>query len=221
MAQIPQSPATRSHTPDENDNLLPTPATSSQESTGKPKQLPTITPRRFKKFFTPRTSLQRHVKIGSSRQVLRDITAGGANGRTRDRLSSSSQGGVEILEDWDENARVISRKRKRTLPISPDMTPDNSSPLKRIRASTHEEDFDLHTDAESVDSDTQTLVEEIDWKYEPDPVEPIVRWKEGSRLGRRLGRECAADIGHPRKGVQAISGSGELPDYPVSAFHIP
>lgn len=104
----------------------------------KPKRKPTVTPRTFTRFFTPRSSLGRNGKIGKSRKILRDITESGSNrnggsGRRRhvdDKIRSLEEG-----DDGDEEEFLdIPQKRKRYQPISPEPTPDLSSPLKRMRS---------------------------------------------------------------------------------------
>ena len=218
MAELEQSAtqrpsSKRSHTPDDNRHSLPTPTASSQESTGRPKQLPTITPRRFTRFFTPRSSLKRQVKIGASRQVLREITAGDSNRRSLGRRRSLSKDTVQILEDQIENFENVSRKRKRGIPLSPDTTPDNSSPLKRTRGAIppiqggHESD--VETDDHSETSDTRPLQEEANWDDELGAVKRIVRWKKDSLLGHKLRRECDGDIGNTRGRIHAMCGPGE------------
>lgn len=202
----------RSHTPpDENTTFLPTPAASSQEGTSKPKQLPTITPRRFKRFFTPRSSLKRNVKIGKSRQVLRDITSGGSNRRSA-RQGPLSEEAIQIFEDQDENFVQTSKKRKRGFPISPDTTPANSSPLKRFRGHTPVDQevrqSDVESDYESVISESNQI-QEADWQDEPEAVRPIVRWKQKSLLGSQLRRECSIEgCGTPRRNYK-ICGPGK------------
>lgn len=214
MADVGRSatPSRRSHTPDENANLLPTPTDSCQKSTSRPKQLPTVTPRRFKCFFTPRSSLKRNVKIGASRQVLRDITAGDSNRRSVGRRQSFSKDAIKIFEDQNEDFQGTSNKRKRGIPVSPETTPDNSSPLKRIRGLTppiegsHNVDFGIGID-DGV-SDGGHSQDETDWDDEPD-VKPIVRWREDGLSGYRLRRECAGDIGDARRPLHAVCGPGK------------
>ena len=142
MAVIDQNTAQR----DTQTYRLPTPEPQSSspirplsgQGPEKPKRKPTVTPRTFTRFFTPRSSLGRNGKIGKSRKILRDITESGSNrkggsGRRRhvdDKIRSLEEG-----DDGDEDEFLdISQKRKRYQPISPEPTPDLSSPLKRIRS---------------------------------------------------------------------------------------
>lgn len=52
----------------------PPPRTNSGQPTSKPKKEPTITPKRFKKFFTPSSLLERRHGVGVSRLALGQIT---------------------------------------------------------------------------------------------------------------------------------------------------
>jgi len=52
----------------------PPPRTNSGQPTSKPKKEPTITPKRFKKFFTPSSLLERRRGVGVSRLALGKIT---------------------------------------------------------------------------------------------------------------------------------------------------
>lgn len=207
----PQS-SRRSHTPDENANLLPTPTASGQKSLSKPKQLPTVTPRRFKRFFTPRSSLKRNVKIGASRQVLRDITAGDSNRRSVGRRQSFSKDATKVFEDQNENFNGTSKKRKRGIPVSPDTTPDNSSPLKRIRGLTPPTEVAYHAEC-GIDIDDGILdgrqsPDGTDWDEEPE-AKPIARWGEDGLAGNRLRRECAGNIRDARRRTHAVCGPGK------------
>jgi len=214
MADLGRSatPRRRSHTPDENANSLPTPSASSQKSESRPKQLPTVTPRRFKRFFTPRSSLKRNVKIGASRQVLRDITAGDSNRRSVGRRQSFSKDVIRIFEDQSESFNSASKKRKRGIPVSPDTTPDNSSPLKRIRGASPpiggSHNAETETDFHGEFSDDRPSRDETDWDDEPE-IKPIVRWRENGPAAHRLRRECAGDIRVTRRRLHAVYGPGK------------
>ena len=119
------------HIPDENPTSSP--RLPSKHSSGKRKQPPTVTPKRFTRFFTPRSSLENGVKISASRQVLRDITASGANHKRTERRRKQTKDSIEIFNDDYVVSSEVSKRRRRVGPISPDTTPDRSSPLKRMR----------------------------------------------------------------------------------------
>ena len=209
----PRPSRRRSHTPDENANVLPTPAASSQESTGKPKQHPTITPRRFKRFFTPRSSLKRHVKLDRSRQVLRDITGGDSNRTSVASRQFISKDYIQVFEDQGEVPVYTSRKRRRTLPISPEPTPDNSSPLKRVRCY---HPFDQEVSGSDCETDRDIEIPdtkhsgETGWHDESGLVKkPIVRWKQDSLSANNLRRGYEACGYDYRRTRYAVSGFGK------------
>lgn len=104
--------------------LIPT----GSQCSSKPKKGPTVTPRTFTRFFTPRSFLRKSKKIGASRQALRDITASASNRANQ----TSSKDTIRIFEDEKQGFAEINKKRKRHFLVTPDTTPEASSPLKRI-----------------------------------------------------------------------------------------
>ena len=179
----------RATTPDGNEQSLPTPATSGRNGGSRRTQLPTVTPRRFRKFFTPRSSLRRNVKVGSSRQALRDITSGDSNRRPLGRRRSSKIDEIQIFEDENTEALDSSRKRKRRLHHTPDPTPELSSPLKRCRrVSVVEPD----SASEAENGSPGSSLDEYDSIRRPNPtnIRPIAPWEQNNLSGQRLLREC-------------------------------
>lgn len=108
----------------ENESLASSPF---KASSGKLRALPTVTPKRFTKFFTPRASLSaRGARQSKAGRKLRDITKNGANrGRTL--------GGD--LFDGHGRDDVSSRPAKRRKPCFeiPSSPPQQSSPLKHVQ----------------------------------------------------------------------------------------
>jgi WD40 repeat protein len=95
----------------------------------KPKRPPTVTPKRFTKFFTPRASLSsRGGRQSKAGRQLRDITRNGLNRR---RIS----GGKSLLDPEDKHSTATSerpfKRRKRSIDIG--SSPPQSSPLKRVQ----------------------------------------------------------------------------------------
>ena len=115
----------------------------------KPRKAPTITPRSFTRFFTPKSSLERGGRIGASRQVLRDITASASN---RKRRRTPTKDTITISRDDVEGIVGGSKRRKRQIPDSQDVTPDRSSPLKRIRNQSLEISEDEGSDTGTIES---------------------------------------------------------------------
>ncbi|KAI4160531.1 MAG: hypothetical protein LQ342_005638 [Letrouitia transgressa] len=119
----------------QDENSLSSLAQLGKNTEGKPRKRPTVTPRTFTRFFTPRSSLGRGGKIGASRQVLRDITASASssNLKTQTRRRTQTKDSINIFADENDEIGNVQKRRKIVAPISPDTTPDRSSPLKRIR----------------------------------------------------------------------------------------
>lgn len=198
---------TRATTPDQNEHTLPTPATSGREGSGRRKQLPTVTPRRFRKFFTPRSSLRGNIKVTTSRQVLRDITDGDSNCRSLGRRRSSRVDEIQILEDENEEALDTSWKRKRRLPQTPEPTPELSSPLKRCRRLSVE-DSDTASDTEQGLSSSDLSRYKSLQTNSLANTRPIGRWRQHGLSGQRLQQELGG-LSRTRGRVQLDYGSGK------------
>ena len=163
--------------------LLPT---LSKQHGSKPRKAPTITPRSFTRFFTPKSSLERGGRIGASRQALRDITASASNRKGRRTPTKDT---IKIFQADGEGTGGGSKRRKRKIPDSQDVTPDRSSPLKRIR----NQSLDISEDEAS---DTGTVESRDDAKdpfrrsgRQPKFIERIVGSNYRSSQGQYLRRE--------------------------------
>lgn len=169
------------------------------EGSSKPKKKPTVTPRTFTRFFTPRSSLVRGKKIGASRQALQEITASATNRQAR---RGSNKETIKVLGDTGDEILIVSKKRKARIPASPDTTPDRSSPLKRIRNQSlktlHDDGSEdtqsgpedsTHNNDRAVVSDS----EEEDFRHSRNlqPINSILnlrkRWPSTTTLARELG----------------------------------
>lgn len=188
---------------DTHNNRIPTPEPQlssplrplGSRGSDKPKRKPTVTPRTFTRFFTPRSSLRRGRKIGASRQILRDITASGSNPKGIFGRRRQVDDKVQTLEedDIDDDGFVdIPKKRKRYRPLSPETTPDLSSPLKRMRSQSFEipEDdavddgsLDIHYDAADKYVEEQDQVRRQTWRH----IISRGRGPSGMAFSRELG----------------------------------
>lgn len=166
-----------------------------QQDCGKPRKAPTITPRSFTRFFTPKTSFERGGRLGASRSALRDITASGAN-RKRRRTPKTDSILVENISYGI--VTPISTKRKRYTPPSPDPTPEISSPLKRIRNQSLEilEDDGREGDTSMSDDDEEDEGAHSDYSHATryEHTRRIIHSSYQSRLGRGLNREIGGHI---------------------------
>ncbi|KAL8725781.1 MAG: hypothetical protein Q9181_006287, partial [Wetmoreana brouardii] len=186
------------------------PIRSSQSNGSKPRARPTITPRTFTRFFTPRSSMTRGSKISASRRALKDITASTSNRSLNIfniRRRSPKKNSISISKDIEAaTAEPARKKRKIQTPASPDVTPDHSSPLKRVSGPV----FDILQDN---DSDHESGVDEKDQGEElrlgdicgggktTRLLGPIVRSKQrgvlGGLLSRKLGVRTALQQQRP------------------------
>lgn len=185
-------------TPHTSDNLESSPALPSFRApdNAKPRKPPTITPRSFTRFFTPKSSMQKGSPMGSSRRILKDITASGNNARGRLRLQADAA-------DLDGEVTDRLRKRRR-LSSSPNNGPDLSSPLKRIQNRSPQIPSDAETISASSECDTDDDrprdKSPTDKKRNARPPPPITRSSCLRTLGRDLQRELYGQIKKPSRG---------------------
>jgi len=153
---------------------------------------PTITPRSFTRFFTPKSSLERGGRISASRQALRDITAQASNRRGRRTPTKDT---VQIYDENLKGTAGATTRKKRKILDSVDATPERSSPLKRIR----NQSLDLSEgDSDADQSESGDEVQKILQRNRRSPrrnqktVDPILGSGYRSDLGRDLRREIGA-----------------------------
>ena len=187
--------------PPTSDTLQSSPALPSLRApdNAKPRKPPSITPRSFTRFFTPKSSIEKGSRMGSSRRILKDITASGNNARGRLRLQADA---VEL------GGEVTDRLRKRRrLSSSPNNGPDLSSPLKRIQNRSPQ----IFSDAESIAASSECETDEdrprdtspMRKKRNVRPPTPITRSSSLRNLGRDLQRELYGQIRKPSRGWDA------------------
>lgn len=154
----------------------------------KPRKAPTITPRSFTRFFTPKSSLEGGGRIGASRQALRDITASASNRKGRRTPTKDT---IQIFREGGQEQMSGSKRRKRKIPDSLDVTPDRSSPLKRIRNQSLEISEDEGSDTGTIESRDDTEDPFRKYGRQPKSVERIIgsnyRGGQGQYLRREIG----------------------------------
>ena len=177
-----------------------------QKHGSKPRKAPTITPRTFTRFFTPKSSLERGGRIGASRQALRDITASASNRRRRRTPTKDT---IQIFGEDGEGIVGGSKRRKRKTPDSVNVTPDRSSPLKRIRNQSLEISEDEGSDTGTIES--RDYAEDPLWKHgrQPKSTERIIgsiyRGGQGQYLRRELGlHRRGSGSGYLGRGVRVL-----------------
>ena len=198
----------RNSTPD--DNLLSSPALPALENQvdSKPKKRPTVTPRTFTRFFTPRPSLGRGERISAARQALKDITGTASNRKASNQERTAAKIGLQVFEDTVIGFSDILGSRKRRLSASLDTSPDRSSPLKRKRR--HSRNISKRDHGhEDKTGDEQQLLESLEdaenhaGSAKLELTKPIARTALGGPVGRVLRREL--DISCSFRGTRAMS----------------
>lgn len=113
-------------------------------STGsrKPKKPPPITPKRFTRFFTPRSSIHsssRSISQGKSGRQLQEITRTALNRRNNVQAKTPRKtvNFADTMAVSEEQIRTpkLSNKKRKTAYLSPESSPIQPSPSKRARTS--------------------------------------------------------------------------------------
>ena len=194
--QLPSSPplvlSTRESTPDSDSIQL-----------SKPRKKSTVTPRSFRRFFTPRTSLERGRKLGASRHALTDITLTGANRHSRVRKRCSPES--DYIHNFDSGEKRCigsnSPQGSQRFEYTPDTTPERSSPLKRLRGGEACELPALHRVSYS---SVGNLIEDLKCKR-PRTIRPVVMSGTRGMLGAMLRRESCISMAPSARLVTAYS----------------
>lgn len=183
-------PSTAASTDGEEPTSSPIFTLPEKHTGGRQRKPPTITPRSFTRFFTPKSSLKKDGRIGASRQALRDITAQASNRKGR---RSPTKDTIRIYEeDQSESGTVTSRKRK--IPETLDVHSDRSSPLKRIRNQSLElSEEDSDADLSDSGNEIQKILQKSRGprRRGVEDIRPIM----GSRFRGGLGRDLRREIG--------------------------
>ncbi|KAK5731402.1 hypothetical protein LTR15_001342 [Elasticomyces elasticus] len=141
MAELPffssQASIYDSHAITDQENLASSPPPNLRSSSLKQRKPPTVTPKRFTKFFTPRassTSTRRQSKAG---RQLRDITKNGANQRRQGEVLVQDDMLQHLQADELAGGRAVKRRkveeREADLGLSSSPPQLQSSPLKRVQ----------------------------------------------------------------------------------------
>ena len=180
-------------------------------SSGKERKPPTVTPRTFRRFFTPRSSMttsSSEDSFGSSGRQLREITRAALNRRSNgSRRLGTPRKTVDFAEIPQElpveTPKMNSRKRK-TAYLSPDSSPALSSPSKRFRIAPPPA-FAILEDEEAL------LAQGCEESYEESPCPPLP-----IRRLRSVGNSSVRVVQRSFGGVQGI-GRGFVRDHCASS----
>ncbi|KAL8653811.1 MAG: hypothetical protein Q9226_003694, partial [Calogaya cf. arnoldii] len=195
------------------ENISSSPIRPSETHGSKPKARPTVTPRTFTRFFTPRSFSTRSGKLGASRQALKDITASAANRKKDVRSRAIQQDTISILED---TAPVPARKKRKTQDsLLPNVI--GSSPLKRVSAPASkltpndtEDDLDWDEDEEKSHLPQGRVTDQAS-----QCTKPIVRSRQRGAVAGLLHRELALNA--PMHRLPLCHGND--PQYETANFY--
>jgi hypothetical protein len=137
VSGLPEPPRSEPILPHSSQEIPSSPPSVTSEAGGgrRPRKPPTVTPRSFRRFFTPRSLLNSGNATGvkTSRQALRALTSPAVNRLGPAFTRSSKAGSPRSPHDGlpEDLIRTPSRKRKHS--FSSVVSPLQSSPLKKVR----------------------------------------------------------------------------------------
>ena len=194
--------------PLKNPQLMSSPVRRSPQKTNiKIRRSPTITPKRFGRFFTPRTSLQRVTRFHINRLVLGDITASAANTKQGKRHLPSKEHAA--LADDPPKSGLLGCKdvpivRKRKTLHCPEATPEKLKPVKRTRCRSVSTSTEIENASYDADADINRYYSEDGENSHESiqiPPRPIIRSRFRGALGTVSLRELdlPPDTSRPAK----------------------
>ncbi|KAI0112687.1 WD40 repeat-like protein [Hypoxylon sp. NC0597] len=197
----------------------PNPSSPPRLTNGKERRNPSITPRKFKRFFTPRSRVPS--RISPARRALQDLAVPEFNNRYQTPAPSSPLGPISEQQARDENidpldARVPKRRKFQHTPESspcrPPLTADPNhrehSPSPRTRQGLLSPIRSLHSSQENLDSDEDESEDEI--PTQSGPVRRLAPLTSRGFAGQLAQRQLG---GMPRAGRSYMS-------FPISDWRI-
>ncbi|KAI1125376.1 WD40-repeat-containing domain protein [Nemania abortiva] len=186
--------------PDENSKLLSPP----RKRSGKERKDPSITPRKFKRFFTPR-SRALSSQLSPARQALRDLGAPTINQRYQTPAPSSPLQPVceEEPEDEDltlQSCRIPKRRKIQHTPESSPIRPLSLGPSYGLEAGLLSPIQSLKSSQELCESDDECS--DIELPPPSHPPKPILSLPSRGLAGQLAQRELG---GLPRAGRSYMS----------------
>lgn len=153
----------------------------SRSSNLKPRKPPTVTPKRFTKFFTPRPSLNtRSGRRSKAGRQLRDITKNGANRRRQAATVKD-----DLLQHVESDRMSERPSKRRRLSVDIASSPLQSSPLKHVQTASRFRVFEDEPASPTV-SDDDALPDMLE-HLDPFP-QPVRRLRSGGAPRRVLER---------------------------------
>ncbi|KAI1849446.1 hypothetical protein JX266_004941 [Neoarthrinium moseri] len=188
---MPKSPIRK-----DNARLLSPP----RRNNGKERRNPSITPRKFRRFFTPRPRLSSHLTpghISPARKALRDLAGPELNNRYQTPAPSSPLlPPTEQEYTHDENAIENSRAKRRKMHHTPDSSPCRPQPLESVppfQSGVKEPALlspiqSLRSSQETLDSDES----EDEYELQQQPIRRLAPLTSRGYSGQLLQRELGA-----------------------------
>ena len=177
---------------------------SSQSKTGKPKKQPTVTPRRFRRFFTPRITLRKDNRPRVSRLVLGNLSEAAANGRRRIGPPTQMRR-AKISEDNLSRSKGSKRKGM----YSPLTTPEQHTPVKRRRETSSETESATQHAREGQHSDVSDNDYEEVRRTVLNLPKPVVRSRYRGALGILSRRELNLPADPSRRLAHDYAAGGD------------
>ena len=184
------------------------PSISSDAGRRRTRKPPTVTPRSFRRFFTPRSLLPTSDNLTTpttSRQALRALTSPAVN-RLGPAFSRTSKAGTRSLHDGLPEDFTCTPSRKRKNSFSSVASPPQSSPLKRVRVRSPtgevEQDIripDIHLRHETAPPPSPPK--------QPPPVAPVRR-SQALKTSGALFMQTVTGLRQNRVTLRANSGAG-------------
>lgn len=183
----------------------------------KPRRPPTVTPRSFKRFFTPRSMLNGSSNPGTvrtNRQALKNLNSPAVN-----RLGPAFTRSPKPVEDWatvTEFPDVWMPHPKRKLSFSSIGSPLQSSPSRKIRIKTpihNDEDDGIAVPVKDVKIPKEVQHHEINAAPAGEPLVPVSPIRRSSALQTSGGLYLRSVLG-PRANrttIRSNSGTGWSP----------
>ncbi|KAF2088032.1 WD40 repeat-like protein [Saccharata proteae CBS 121410] len=205
------------------------PTSPIQSNARKPKRAPPITPRRFNRFFTPRTTRNGTKERSKSERQLRDITRSAVNRPAKERQTPRRKVVfADVGPGQEENfatPRLGFDKKRKALP-SPESSPILPSPSKKARSNAYlspSKACEFHTNVE-VESDAETTIldddedlydDDDDDDEDADFCPPIKRAPTSGGVGRVLQRSFGGSraIGRGRTYDHCTDWQGQTADF--------
>lgn len=173
---------------------------------------PSVTPRKFKRFFAPRS--QPTLPVSSARRALHEITSSGLNQSTPSSISTSSLGDGEDIETLPVLRTQKRRKTSHSRGPSPNVvTPQEPLSMSLLEEMEAEQAWENTQSSPSSrpfkiveDSDDEDLAEREDPQPSRRPLKPIVPMRNRGLGAQLLSMSIGGGHRHARRQYIHVNG---------------